>query len=153
MDVVENIMIWIWLGVFVITLIAEVSTQAFVSIWFSIGALVAMCICYFVPFYVEIIIFSVVSLISLLLTRPIIKKIMDRKTRYTNVDEFVGKRVKLLKDVTKFEPGCVKINDVEYQAILPEDEENKISEGSIVELIALKGNKVVVKKIKEEVCE
>ncbi len=153
MEVLESIMIWIWLGVFVLAVILEAATQDFVSLWFAVGAVVAMCICYFVPFYVEIIIFSVVSILTLALTRPAVKKLMSRTTRYTNTDEFVGKRVKLLKDVTRFEPGEVRINGVEYQAILPENVDCLIEKDSIVELVAIKGNKIVVKKLNCEVEE
>ena len=110
--VIEEYMIWIWLAVFVITVSAEAATQDFVSIWFAVGALIAMAICYFVPWYVEIIIFAVISLTSLILTRPLVKKFMDRTTRYTNVDEFVGKKTILEKTVSKFEAGEVKVNGI-----------------------------------------
>lgn len=149
---VEDYMIWVWLGVFIIALVVEISTQEFVSVWFSAGALVAMCICYFVPFWVEIIIFSVVSLAALILTRPLIKRLTDRTERFTNTDEFVGKRIILEKNVTKFEAGEVKLNGVLYQAVLPEDSDEEIKKDSIVEVVALKGNKVIVRMVetKEE---
>lgn len=148
---IEGIMIWVWLFVFVTAIVVEAMTQEFVSIWFSVGALVAMIFCSFewMPFWGEIIIFSVISLLSLGLTRPLVKKLTARGTRYTNVDEFVGKRTKLEKEVTKFLPGEIKVNGVIYSAILMEDVEDSISTDSIVEIVALKGNKIVVKKIEE----
>ncbi len=147
---IEEYMIWVWLTVFVITTIVEAATQDFVSIWFAIGSLIAMAICYFVPFYVEIIVFAVVSLVSLALTRPLVKKLMDRTERFTNTDEFVGKKVILEKAVSKFTNGEVKINGIIYSAILPEIETEDIKEGTVVEIVALKGNKIVVKKSEEE---
>ena len=150
---IESIMIWIWLGVFIITVATEAATQDFVSIWFAIGSLIAMAICYFVPFYVEIIIFAVISLVSLILTRPLVKKFMDRTERYTNTDEFVGKKAILEKNVTKFAAGEVKINGIIYNAILPEAENESIEEGTVVEIVALKGNKVIVRKTEESVGE
>jgi membrane protein implicated in regulation of membrane protease activity len=147
--VIEEYMIWIWLAVFVITVSAEAATQDFVSIWFAVGALIAMAICYFVPWYVEIIIFAVISLTSLILTRPIVKKFMDRTTRYTNVDEFVGKKTILEKTVSKFEAGEVKVNGIIYNAILPEADTEDILKGTVVEIVALRGNKVVVRKTEE----
>ena len=53
---IEDLMVWIWLAVFVITVCVEAATQDFVSIWFAIGSLIALAICYFAPFYVEIIV-------------------------------------------------------------------------------------------------
>ena len=123
---IENYMLWIWLSVFVLAVILEAVTQDFISIWFSVGALVSLVICAWVPFWVEIIIFSVISFLALILTRPLAKKLTERAVRYTNVDEFVGKRVKADKEITKFEAGEIKLNGVIYSAILMEDEEETI---------------------------
>ena len=67
---IENYTIWIWLGVFVLTVILEASTQDFVSIWFAVGALVAIAISYSAPFWVELIVFVVISAMALIFTRP-----------------------------------------------------------------------------------
>ena len=42
-----------------------------------------------------------------------------------------------------------KINSIVYNVILPEDDENEIKADTIVEIVALKGNKVVVRKVEE----
>lgn len=144
-----DIMLWVWLAIFVITIILEAVTQDFISIWFSLGSLVTLIICSWVDLWVEIIVFSVVSLVTLILTRPFLKKLMGRGVRNTNVDEFVGKRVVLQHKITKYEPGEIKVNGIEYTAILLEDSNDTIEEGSVVEIVTLKGNKVVVKKIND----
>ncbi len=149
MEILENCMLWIWLGVFVLAIILEAMTQDFISIWFSVGALVAMIICTWVPFWVEIIVFCAVSFLALGLTRPLAKKLTERSVRYTNTDEFVGKRVKVEKTITKFDAGEIKLNGVIYSAILMEDENDAIVEDTIVEVVALKGNKIVVKNIED----
>jgi membrane protein implicated in regulation of membrane protease activity len=146
----EQYMLWIWLGIFVMAIITEAITQDFVSIWFSVGALVCLCICNTIPYWVEIIIFSVISLITLILTRPLVKKLMDRNVRYTNVDEVIGKRVKVIKEISKYDSGEVKINGIIYTAILLEDSEQTINADSVVEIVAFKGNKVSVRQIDEE---
>lgn len=146
----EQYMLWIWLGVFVAAVILEAVTQDFVSIWFSIGALVCLCICNTIPYWGEFIIFSVISLITLILTRPLVKKMMDRNVRYTNVDEVIGMRVKVIKEISKYDAGEIKINGIIYTAILLENSEETIEVDSIVEIVAFKGNKVSVRKIDEE---
>lgn len=146
---IESYMLWIWLGIFVLAVVLEAITQDFVSIWFSVGALVALIVCSFTPFWGEIIVFSVVSCLALVLTRPLARKLMERSVRYTNVDEFMGKRVKVEKDITKFDAGEVKVNGVYYTAVLMEDVNEPIEQDSIVEIIALKGNKIVVKKLEK----
>ncbi|MBQ2471229.1 MAG: NfeD family protein [Acholeplasmatales bacterium] len=150
---IENYTIWIWLGVFVLTVILEASTQDFVSIWFAVGALVAIAISYSAPFWVELIVFVVISAMALIFTRPLVKKLMDRTVRKTNSDEFVGKRVKVEKEITKYDGGLVKLNGIVYSAILMEEEEETIPLDSIVEVVSLKGNRVVVKLIEKNESE
>ena len=150
---IENYTIWIWLGVFVLTVILEASTQDFVSIWFAVGALVAIAISYSAPFWVELIVFVVISAMALIFTRPLVKKLMDRTVRKTNSDEFVGKRVKVEKEITKYDGGLVKLNGIVYSAILMEEEEETIPLDSIVEVVSLKGNHVVVKLIEKNESE
>ena len=142
-------MVWVWLAVFVIAVIVEAITQEFVSIWFAVGALVALAASFPLEQYIwaQVLIFSSVSLVALGLTRPLVKKMTERAVRYTNVDEFVGKRVKLEKSITKYEAGEIKVNGIMYSAILMEDENSTIDEGSVVEIVTLRGNKIVVKEI------
>lgn len=143
----EAYMVWVWLAAFVLAIIIEACTQDFVSIWFAVGSLVSLIINDFIPIWGEIIVFAVVSFVSLILTRPLVKKMTERSTRYTNVDEFVGKRVRVEREITKFDAGEIKINGIIYSAVLMENVEDGIEVDKIVEIVALKGNKVVVKKI------
>ncbi len=147
---IENYMVWIWLAVFVISLIVEAASQDLLSIWFGLGSLAALCVSAILPFWGEIIVFLVVSTAALIATRPIVKKLMARQTRKTNSDDFIGKRVKCITEIDKYDAGEVKLNGVVYTAILPENQYEPIEKDSIVEVIAMKGNKVVVKAIENE---
>lgn len=146
---VEDYTIWLWLAVFVITIAVEAMTQDLVSIWFSAGSFAALCISYFAPWWVELIVFVVISTACLILTRPLVKKLMRSQIRKTNTDEFIGQKVKLISDVSKFEMGTVKLNSIVYNVVLPEDEENEIKADTIVEIVSIKGNKFVVRKVEE----
>ena len=46
-----------------------------------------------------------------------------------------------------YENGEIKIHDIIYTACLMEEENETILKGEIVEIVTLRGNKVVVKKI------
>lgn len=146
----EHYMIWVWLAVFVIAVVVEALTEDFVSIWFAAGALVTIPISYAAPFWVQIVVFAVISVVALIFTRPLIKKMMDRTVRKTNSDDFVGQRVKVIKAIDKYNGGEVKLNGIIYTAILREEDDTAIDLGSVVEIVALKGNRVVVKQIIEE---
>ena len=142
---IEEYTIWIWLAIFVITIIVEAATQDLVSIWFSLGSLVALAISGFSAWWVEVIVFLVVSIIALLLTRPIMKKLMQRNERKTNTDDFIGKKLKAISVISKYDAGEVKLNGIIYTAILMEDSYDTILKDSIVEVVAIKGNRLVVK--------
>ena len=145
----EMYMVWIWLFIFLLGIVVEAVTQDLVSIWFSIGGLVSMILSGFdfVPWFVEVIVFIVVSLTAVICTRPFAKKLLNNALRSTNIDEYVGKQVKVLKNISKFENGEVRFNDIIYTACLMEEETETILEGEIVEVVTFRGNKIVVKKI------
>lgn len=145
----EAYMVWIWLAVFLLAILIEAISQDLVAVWFALGALIALILSGFqdITWYVELIVFAFVSLFVMVLIRPFTKKILHNSIRYTNIDEMVGKRVGVLKEINKYEPGEVKINGIVYSASLLEEVYDPIKVGDIVEIVTFKGNKVVVKKI------
>lgn len=140
-------MIWVWLGVFVLAFVLEAITQDLVSVWFGLGALVCICISGFSEWWVQLIVFVVVSAIALVATRPLVKKILARSERKTNSDDYIGQKVKTISEVTKFDGGEVKLNGIVYTAILMENTEETIEKDVVVEVVAIKGNRLVIKKI------
>ena len=61
----------------------------------------------------------------------------------------IGQKVKAITDITKFEMGTVKLNSIIYNAVLMEEETDDIKADSIVEIVSIKGNKFVVRKVEE----
>ena len=147
----EQYMWIIWLSLFVIMIIIEASGPALVSIWFSVGALLALIVSFIpgVAWWIEIIVFLVVSTACLIALRPICKRYFKRNTLNTNVDSFVGKRGYVIEDIEDLKPGAVKIGDVSWTAV-PADRKEKILENEIIEVVAVNGNKLVVKKVEEK---
>ena len=93
--------------------------------------------------------FVVISLATLLALRPLAQKYFKRNSVKTNVDSFVGKRGYVIEDITLLKPGAVKIGDVSWTAI-PQNQDDKILENEIIEVVALSGNKLIVKKVEEK---
>ena len=145
----ENlIMILVWVAVFVASLVFELCTEALVSIWFCVGALVAGVVTYIpgMPWWGELIVFAAVSLISFLIIRPLVNRRMKRIQSRTNVDSIIQKKGIVIKKITTFEKGQVKINDTIWNAI-KRDSDDDIENGDVVEVIAIHGNKLLVKKL------
>ena len=147
----EQYMWIVWLSLFVIMVIVEASGPALVSVWFAIGALMALIFSFIpnIPIWAEVVIFVGVSLITFVAIRPIFKKRFKQNEVKSNIDSYVGKRGYALSDITFLEPGECKINDIIWRAI-PFDEKDVISKDNVVEVIAIKGNKLIVKKVEEK---
>ena len=141
----------IWLALFVVMLVIEGAGPGLVSIWFSFGALIALLVSFIpgVAWWIELIVFVVVSVATLLALRPVVKRFYKRNNIRTNVDSFVGKRGYVIEDITFLKPGAIKIGDVSWTAI-PIDNNEKILENEVIEVVAINGNKLVVKKVEDK---
>ena len=144
----EQYMWIIWLSLFVVMLIIEAGGPALVSVWFSFGALIALLVSFIpgVEWWIQVIIFVVVSAATLFALRPIVKRYYKRNNIRTNVDSFTGKRGYVIEDITFLRPGAVKIGDISWTAI-PVNRDETILENEVIEVVAVNGNKLVVKKV------
>jgi len=138
----------IWLSLFVVMLGVEAIGPALVSVWFSFGALVALILSFIpeVAWWIEVVVFVVISLATLLALRPIVKRYYKRNNYNTNIDSFTGKRGYVIEDIAYLKPGAVKIGDVSWTAI-PVDKNETILENEVIEVVAVSGNKLIVKKV------
>jgi len=140
-------MIWvyIWLGVVALTMILEFITMELVSIWISIGALVALILAACgVGYEIQIIVAIVVSIGCILGLRKVTLKLLNKNKDKTNLDLIIGVKTKLLTPITKDEIGSVKHNGITYSAVTIDGSE--IAEGEYVVIKEIQGNKLIVKK-------
>ncbi len=144
----ENYMWIIWLGIFVLAIVIESLTAELVTIWFAVGGMIALIISFIpgVNWWIELIVFMVISVVSLLCLRPIVSRLLKRNIINSNVDEMIHKKGKMIKTCDEINHGEVKINGVVWTAI-SSDEHQVIKEGSVVEVLAVDGNKLVVKEV------
>ena len=137
--------VYIWLGVVVVTLVVEFVTFDLVSVWLSIGALVALILAACkVSYEIQIIVAVVISLVLILSLRKVALKWLTKSKEKTNMELIIGKKVKLLSNITEDQTGTVKINGITYSAKSSNDEQ--INEGEYVIVEKIEGNKLIVKK-------
>ena len=141
-------LIVVWLVIFVVSVIIEACTTELVSIWFSAGSIIALILSAIpnVPFYIPIIVFIVLTL--LLCLRPIIKKMLNKNTLNSNIDEIIGKKGIVESEINDVNLGTVKIHGVLWNALSLDNV--PISKGSHVIVKNVNGNKLIVKEIKKE---
>ncbi|MDR1698072.1 MAG: NfeD family protein [Erysipelotrichaceae bacterium] len=144
---IEQYMIWIWLGVALLALLVEIFTTDVFSIWFFVGAIVAMILSAIggIPWYVELIVFVIFSLATLFMVRPFVKKYLTHNSVKTNIDEKIGDVAKLTKEINELQIGELRLNGVIWSAIALEKDET-IEIDTLVVIVAIKGNKLVVKR-------
>lgn len=144
----EDYMLYVWLGVFIIAVIVELATSDLISLWFAGGALLSLIISFIpgAPFWAEIIVFAVSSLLLLLLIRPLAKnKLLKKKPDIKfNADDMIGKKATVIKSITELERGEVSYHNIEWTA---ESVDNTpIEKGTVVIITGIEGNKLKVKK-------
>lgn len=137
---------YIWLGIFIATIIIEFCTFGLFSIWFSVGSLFGVVLSFFnVNPYIQIGVVLIVSGLCLVLLRGIsVKFFANRYGADDKVNVIEGRKFKLIKGINGDEVGEIKMNGVIWSAV-SEDGEN-IDEGEIVVVTLVKGNKLYVKK-------
>ncbi len=142
-------MTWMWFALFVVLALLELVTINLISIWFSLGALIA-CLSSLISdnHIVQLSVFVAVSFLSLLVTRPFVRKVRNKQVIPTNLDRSIGKTGLVTKKITPLEGGEVKVDGKHWTALA----EEIIEVGKKVEILAIEGVKLKVKPkaLKEE---
>lgn len=136
-----------WLILFVVLLIIEIFTMGLTTVWFAGGALVAFILAFAgLGLPVQIIVFLLVSILLLVLTRPIAIKFFNQERQKTNADRLIGQRAVVLETIdTLHGTGRVEVNGMEWSAKV-EDPIAVIEAGTVVSIEGIQGVKLIVKK-------
>lgn len=137
---------WIalWIIIFIAALIIEFSTEQLVSIWFAGASLISfiLALCS-VKWWIQIIVFIVISIILIAGSRKFIKKVLQNDIP-TNSDSLIGQEILVIKSVSKHDLGAGKVRDITWS--LTTNEEEVINEGEYAIVTDIRGNKLHVKK-------
>ena len=130
-----------WFIAFVILLVIELVTVNLVTIWFAIGAVAAIITTIFTDsILIQSIVFVVVSVIALLITKPLINKFKKFEVEPTNSDRVIGKVGEVTQKIGKNKYGEVKVYGNTWTASSKE----VIEEGERVKVLSIDGVKLVV---------
>jgi membrane protein implicated in regulation of membrane protease activity len=140
----------VWLVLAGLLLIGEIITVGFILLWFSIGAVVASIAAKMgMDFYLQVIVFSAVSIGLLVFTRPIVKRLWKHKEVATNVSSIIGKKGMVVQGINNIlGQGQVKIGGEVWSA--RSEDESEISLDEQIEVAGVEGVKLIVRKIKNK---
>lgn len=138
-------MIIVWLVIVILGIILEAATSEIISIYFSFGALISLiCAIIGLTFWPQLWIFIIVTIITLFATRPLFLRYFKTNEVKTNTESLIGKRFKLLKAVESDVLGEVSVAGVIWNVTT--NDNSSIEIDSKVEVLALEGSKLIVKK-------
>lgn len=142
----ENTMFIIWAAAILLFGILEAVTAQLVSIWFVIGAAAALIAAFCgANLTIQVIVFTAVTILALVITRPLVKKYVSPKRERTNADRVLGQTGVVVEEINNLNAtGQVKVDGKIWTArsqnnsIIPIDSQITIKEISGVKLIVSK---------------
>lgn len=142
-------MVYVWLGILAAAVVLEIITPQMVSIWFALGALVS----FFVALagveqlWIQIVVFVAVSAVAVVVTRPLVKKMINKNSEPTNADMVIGQTGIVTEKIDNLAPsGLVKVAGSVWTArsaddsVIEENEKVIIKEIRGVKLLVIKEN-------------
>ena len=134
-----------WLVIVAACAVVELLTMGLTSIWFAAGALVAAICSLFVPyFWVQLVVFVVVSVLLLVFTKPIAVKFLNVGKFKSNAESLVGKRAIVTSEIDNLkEIGEVTVSGLDWSA-RTENDGVVIPKNAVVVIKKIEGVKLIV---------
>ena len=141
---------WLWLCVVVLAVLLEVFTAQLVSIWFVAGGFAALIasLCG-AQLWLQVVLFLAVTAITLILTRPLVRRVLDSKKVKTNADRYVGMTAVVTSDINNnLGIGLVNVEGSVWSARSVDGV--VIAKGDKVRICEIRGVKLMVAPLGEE---
>lgn len=139
----QTVLPWIWLGITVVLVVIEILTSGLTTIWFAASSfLMIFCALLKLPLWLQLILFTVISLLLLIFTRPILRKKIAVKKTPMNADALIGKKAVVVKPISELEKGTIKINGLEWTAAT--NDNSPLQVGDICIITKIQGATAIV---------
>lgn len=148
MDALFNEPVYFWLIAMIVFIILELPTMGITTIWFALGALVALAVAALSgPLWLQIIVFLFVSLITLICFRKAIVSFFNKNREVTNAESLIGKNAIVTEEISNLlSVGQVIVGGQEWTARSVKDEV-VLKKGEVVVIRAIQGVKLMVEGI------
>lgn len=137
----------IWLVIGIACVIFEAATPQLTSVWFALGAVAALIVSFFTPdnlWWIQLVVFIIVSAVAVALTRPIARKLLEKNKSRVNADRFLGAEGVVIESIDNvLGKGQVKSMGTVWSA-RTEDDEERLQTGTVVTIKRIEGVKVIV---------
>jgi membrane protein implicated in regulation of membrane protease activity len=138
----EQYMPIVWVVFAIFMLLCEGFTTQLVSIWFVLGITTI----FTSDITIQSAVFLVVSLVSLIVTRPLVKRFKKRnKTTGTNADRHIGQVGFMLTDLTDIDKTAQAKVGAETWTV--KSDKAPLLKGTKIKVLAIEGVKLIVEPI------
>ena len=139
--------VYFWLILMLVFVVFELATMGLTTIWFAIGALVALAVAAVGgPIWLQIIVFVAVSIAALLGVRNIAKDFFNQNREKTNAFSVIGKKGIVTQEISNIHAtGQVTVAGQEWTARAVDDD-CVYEKGEMVVVRAISGVKLMVEK-------
>lgn len=145
-------MLWFWIVLIVALVVIEAVTVQLVTIWFAVGAvggLIASALN--LDIWLQVLIFVAVSAITLVATRPLVKRFTRMQKQPTNADRYIGQTAVVVEPIDNIHSkGAVTIGGLEWTARTVDG--STVEKDELVTVKAIEGAKLIVKLATAEPC-
>ena len=138
-------MLWFWIVLIVALVVIEAVTVQLVTIWFAVGAVGGLIASAFnLDIWLQVLIFVAVSAITLLVTRPLVKRFTETHKEPTNADRYIGQTAVVTETIDNIHgKGAVVIGGLEWTARTADGSE--VEKDALVTVEKIEGAKLIVK--------
>lgn len=140
-------MVYVWIGVIVAAIVLEMLTDQIIAIWFMPSAIICaiLDLCG-VPLPWQLLVFLLLSVAGIVLSRTVLKKHFNFTKTATNVEAVVGEKCVVIERIDNYAGrGQAKVRGQIWSARSVDDEET-FEEGEILRVVAVEGVKLICKK-------
>ena len=137
----------LWLAAAVALSVVELTTMGLTTIWFAIGAVAALiCALCGAPIWLQVAVFIVVSVVVLVLVRPIAAAHFNNRLKKTNIDAYVGRKLIAKTDIDNLR-GTGKVDMDGSTWLAASNVDNiVIKAGEEVKVVEVRGAKLIVER-------
>ena len=143
----DNMEAVIWIAAIVVFGVAEAATAGLVSIWFLLGAVAALIAAELGgELWLQAALFLAVSTAALLATRPLAKKMLDKRITATNADRVLHRSARVTERVdNEHSSGAVYVDGKTWSA--RSEDGTVIPKDSMVTVLRMEGVKLFVRPL------
>lgn len=140
---IEQVVFWIMIAA--IAVLVECCTLGLTTIWVGLSAVVAMILAFLnVSFVIQVVVFSILTVIQIILFRPLARKIFNFEKTDTNYTQIIGAIGFVTENINSAEgKGRVSVNGADWKA----KSENIIKKGTKVKVVSISGASLIVKPL------